>query len=226
MKNKIRAGIVLAVIFAVYTVLTFALPFVKNAVLWVSYLFGVIAIAAQIYVLPRAFAQGESAKSKFYGFPIAKIGVAYLMAQLALGLIFMALAGVVPLWLPLVLYAVLLGAAAVGLIASDTMRDAVEQQEARVKTDTSVMRTLQTRAAALAACRESGEVKAQLQALADDFRYSDPVSNDATREAEEKLAACLSELEQASAEETVTAILPRAKALLSERNRLCKLHKH
>lgn len=226
MKNKIRAGIVLAVIFAVYTVLTFVLPFEKNAVLWVSYIFGVAAIAAQLYVLPKSFAQGESAKSKFYGFPIAKIGVAYLIVQLALGLIFMVLAALVPVWLPLVLYVVLLGAAAVGFIAADTMRDEVERQDTKLKTDTTLMRTLQTRAAALAARQDSGEVKAQIQILADNLRYSDPVSGDITRDVEGKLTVCMDELEQASSGEEVTILLRRMNTLLSERNQLCKLNKN
>lgn len=226
MKNKLRVVIVLAIVFAVYTVLTFALPFEKNAVLWVSYIFGAAAIAAQLYVLHTAFAQGESAKSKFYGFPIAKIGVTYLLVQLALGLVFMVLAKLVPLWLPLVLYVVLLGVAAVGFIAADTMRDEVERQDSKLKSDTAVIRTLQTRAAVLAASRENGEVKAQLQALADALRYSDPISADATWDAESKLTACMDELERASSDEDAAAILRRMNALLAQRNQLCKSNKN
>lgn len=226
MKNKLRVVIVLAIIFVVYTVLTFALPFAKNAVLWVSYIFGAAAIAAQLYVLPKSFAQGESARSKFYGFPIAKIGAAYLLVQLALGLVFMVLAKLVPLWLPLVLYVVLLGVAAVGFIAADTMRDEVERQDSKLKADTTVVRALQARAAVLAASRESGEVKAQLQALADALRYSDPVSGDATRDVETKLTACMDELEQTSSDEGAAAILRRMSALLAGRNQLCKSNKN
>lgn len=225
MKNKVRAGIVLAVIFVVYTVLTFALPFAKTAVLWLSYLFGVIAIAAQFYVLHTAFAQGESAKSKFYGFPIAKLGALYLICQLTLGLIFMALAAIVPVWLPAVLYVVLLGAAAVGFVAADTMRDEVERQDSKLKTDTTLMRTLQVRAAALAERWESGQVKMRLQALAENLRYSDPVSNDATQEIEQKLVLCLDELERVTSDEETSTILQRVEALLSERNQLCRLSK-
>lgn len=64
MKNKIRSWSVLGVIFAVYTVLALALPFEKNAVLWVSYIFGVIAIAAQFYVLQVAFYKETTVKSE------------------------------------------------------------------------------------------------------------------------------------------------------------------
>ena len=107
-KNAIRWWVVLGVVLVVYNVLAFALPFPKKAVFAVSYLFTMIAILAQIYVIRTAFYRGEGVKSKFYGFPIAKLGVIYLAVQLIAGLVFMALGLIVPVWLPLALYVVLL----------------------------------------------------------------------------------------------------------------------
>lgn len=108
--------------------------------LWLLYIFGVITIAAQLYVLQVAFYKEMTVKSKFYGFPVANVGVIYLLAQLVLGLVFMALAKVVPLWLPLVVYVVLLGAAAVGLfIAADAMRDEVERAVTDGETDAALI---------------------------------------------------------------------------------------
>lgn len=228
MKNKIRSWIVLGVIFAVYTVLALALPFEKNAVLWLSYIFGVIAIAAQLYVLQVAFYKETTVKSKFYGFPVANVGVIYLLAQLGLGLVFMVLAKFVPLWLPLVVYVVLLGAAAVGFIAADAMRDEVERQDTKLKWDVSAMRALQSRANALIGQCEQEVLTATVRKLADDFRYSDPVSSDAVAEQEQQLAMLMGELEQAAAEENIEVALTyckRLSAALVERNRLCKLNK-
>ena len=102
-KNTIRWWVLLGVVLVVYNVLAFALPFPKTAVFAVSYLFSMIAILAQIYVIRTAFYRGEGVKSKFYGFPIAKVGVIYLAIQLIGGLVFMALGLAVPVWLPLVL---------------------------------------------------------------------------------------------------------------------------
>ena len=85
-KNAIRWWVVLGVVLVVYNVLAFALPFPKTAVFAVSYLFTMIAILAQIYVIRTAFYRGEGVKSKFYGFPIAKLGVIYLAVQLLAGL--------------------------------------------------------------------------------------------------------------------------------------------
>ena len=133
MKNQIRGWIVLAVFFIIDSVIAFALPFAHTAVFWLSYIFSVIAIAVQVYVMQVAFCKEKSVKSKFYGFPVANVGVIYMLAQLVLGLVFMALAARVPVWLPVVLYVILLGAAAMGFIAADAMRDEVERQDVQLK---------------------------------------------------------------------------------------------
>ena len=108
-KNTVRWWIVLAVVLVVYNVIVFAIPFEKSAIFFLSWIFTLVAIAAQVYVIHTAFYHGEGAKSKFYGFPIAKIGSVHLIAQIVLGLLFMILGDKVKLWIPLVLYVVLLG---------------------------------------------------------------------------------------------------------------------
>lgn len=47
MKNRARSWVALGVILVVYSVVAFAPPFVKNGVFWLSYVFGVVAIAVQ-----------------------------------------------------------------------------------------------------------------------------------------------------------------------------------
>lgn len=228
MKNKVRTGIVLGVIFVVYTVLTFTLPFTKNAVLWVSYLFGVVAIAAQLYVMRAAFEKETTVKSKFYGFPIANLGVLYMAVQLMLGLVFMVLAAIVPLWLPLVLYVLLLGATVIGFVAADTMRDEVEQQDVKLKCNTSTMRSLRSRANALAGQCEQEALAAVVRKLAEDLNYSDPISGDTLTEQERQLSTLMDELERAVTDKEIDAALALCKrmtAALIERNRLCKLNK-
>lgn len=96
-KNDVRWWVVLGVVLVVYNVLAFALPFPKTGSFVVSYLFSMVAILAQIYVIRTAFYRGEGVKSKFYGFPIATLGVIYLGIQLIAGLVFMALGLIVPL---------------------------------------------------------------------------------------------------------------------------------
>ena len=67
------------ILLIVFSVITFVLPFKKNTLFWLSYAFGVFAILFQLYVLMKAFHGTESVRSRFYGFPIAKVGLIYMV---------------------------------------------------------------------------------------------------------------------------------------------------
>ena len=131
--NETRWWIGLGAAAVVYNVIAFALPFGKTAVFFLSWIFTMAAIAAQVYVIRTAFFKGEGIKSKLYGFPIARVGLLYLAVQVVLGLIFMALGTVVPFWLPLVLYVILMGAALIGLITTEGAREEVERVRRRLR---------------------------------------------------------------------------------------------
>ncbi len=229
-KSSARWWVIWTVVLAVYNVIVFAVPFPKNAVFFVSWAFTLIAIAAQIYVVRSAFYRGEGAKSKFYGWPIAKLGAVYLIAQLGLGLAFMALgfAVSVPVWIPVVLYAMLLGAAAVGLISTEATRDEISRQDTKLKKDVSCMRTLQSKAMAMVPLAKDASVRTALERFAEEIRFSDPVSGAALEAAEADLSACVNDLQQAvldNDQEAALTLEKRAEMLLAERNRLCKLEK-
>ena len=91
-KGTIRAIVVAAILLIAYNLVVFAVPFEKNATYWVSYGFTMasfLVVAASIYI---AFIKNPDARSRFYGFPIARIGVVYGIAQLVVSLAVMALA--------------------------------------------------------------------------------------------------------------------------------------
>lgn len=227
-KNTMRGYIILGVALAAWLVIVLAVPFVKNTAYWLSFAFTVIAFAAQLYVFKISFRNGESTRSKFYGFPIARIGVVYLAVQLVLGLLVMALAKWIPAWAGAVVFVVVLAVAAVGCIAADMMRDEVERQDVQLKKDVSAMRAMQSKANALVNQCDAPELKNELEKLAEDFRFSDPVSSEALADIEASLSACLDELQRSLTDgdmESAAVLCRRAKAALSERNRLCKLNK-
>ena len=226
--NETRWWIGLGAAAVVYNVIAFALPFGKAAVFFLSWIFTMAALAAQVYVIRIAFFKGEGVKSKLYGFPIARVGLLYLAVQVVLGLIFMALGTVVPLWLPLVLYVILMGAALIGLITTEGAREEVERQERKLVKNVSRMKKFRALADTLARENQILEAKEPLKELAEAFRYSDPVSSGALREIEDTLGDDLANLQDA------VALLEKEKALelcrktrrdLKERNQLCKMTK-
>lgn len=229
-RSAIRWWVILGVILVVYNVVVFVVPFPKTAVFFLSWAFTLIAIAVQTYVVHTAFGKGPEVKSKFYGFPIFKIGVLYLGIQLVLGLVFMGLEQVVSVrtWIPLVLYIVLLGVFAIGLIAVDATRDEVERQDTKLKKDVSHMRTLQSQAARILAQAQAGPVQKAAEQFAEELRFSDPVSSESLREIELDLSVCTEKIQKAIIEkdnEHTIDLLEHARALLAERNQLCKLRK-
>lgn len=225
-KNKAKFRIVLAAVLVAFCTVALVAPFAKNINFWLSFVFAVLAIGLQLYAMPKAM-EGD-ARSKFYGFPILRVSFIYLVAQLALSLVFMALAMWMPPWIPLIVYIVLLCAALIGFIATDSVREEVVRQDVQIKKQVSVMRGLQSKASAMAAQCETESARKAVSAFAEELRFSDPVSSDAIAEAETELSACIDNLQQAIVDGNEADILTmcrKASAALAERNRLCKLNK-
>lgn len=226
-KNKISFYIVLGAVFVAFSVVALAVPFVKNGAFWVSYVFALAAIGVQVYTLPMSMG-GESPKSKFYGFPVARISVGYLIIQLVLSLLAMALAKWVPVWAALAVFVLLLCASVIGFVAAETARTEVQKQDTVKKKDTSAMTALRARSAALVSRAGSDAVRKELEALAESFRYSDPVSSEATAEAEVALTADLEKLSaalDAGEEESILALCRKLRGDLAVRNSFCKTSK-
>ena len=229
MKKDTMRGIAgLGVLLILYILIAFLIPFAKTATYWVSFVFTLIAfcvVAASIYI---AFVKKPDAKSRFYGFPIARIGIIYGIAQLVAGLLLMALGKWVPVWLAVLMYAIMLGAAVIGLISADAVAEQIHAQDAKLKKDVAAMRAIQSKLSVLPGQCEDPVTAKCLTQLAEEIRFSDPVSSEATQETEADLNALTDELQKAVLENDTAAaqnLCKRCQAVLMERNRLCKLEK-
>lgn len=227
-KSKIRSYIVLAIIFAVFTVISFAVPFNRNSIFGFGYIFGVIAIAFQVYFLKISFFVEGDAKSQFYGLPIARVGLIYLAVQMIASFIEMAIGMYIPFWVVLIINVLIVAFAAIGCIATDAVRDEIERQDVKLKKDVNRMRNLQSLAASLEGqCSDAGSKKI-LNRLAEEFRYSDPVSTDSTEVLEEDLFIQLKDVQKAIVDgepESVAKLCESVTSTLRERNRICAVNK-
>lgn len=227
-KNKTRGYVTLLILAVVLSVISFAIPFAKNLTFWMAYVFGMVAIAFQLYVFKISFSENGDAKSKFYGFPIAQIGVVYLLGQLVISLIEMILASFLPGFVAIVINIIILAVALIGCIAADAMRDEIVEQDIKLKTNVKNMRELQSISFAVASQCTNIELKKELEKLAEEFKYSDIVSSDSTETIENELKRQLEELQCAVIEEDNGAakiLCEKTFARLNERNRLCALNK-
>lgn len=229
-KNQIRSIVTVVVIFAVYNVLAFVLPFKHTGLFWIGYSFGLVSIIVSMMILALAFGKNGTAKSSFYGFPIARIGVLYSAVQVPLSFLAMALAGIagIPLWPFVLVFILILGAAVLGTVATDATRDEIVRQDIKLAKDVSAIRALRSLGNSLVTQCADEEAKKELKKLSDTTNYCDPVSSDATIAAETELKAVMDEIQQAIVDDDVTSVVPlckKAEAILAERNRLCKLNK-
>lgn len=227
-KEMLRWGIGLGVLLVLYILIAFLIPFVHTATFWVSFVFTLIAfgvVAVSFYI---AFIKNPDVKSRFYGFPIAKIGAIYGLVQLIAGIIFMALAVYAPVWLAVLVYAIALGAAVIGLISAEAVVEEIHVQDVKLKKDVSLMRGLQSKVNQMAAQCDNPDSAVVLKQFADEMRYSDPVSSDALAEIEADLSASVDELQSAIVDgdcDVTKQLCRKASAILAERNRICKLYK-
>lgn len=227
-KDTIRWIIGLGVLLILYILIAFLIPFIHTATFWVSVLFTLIAfgvVAASMYI---AFIKNPDARSKFYGFPIAKIGAMYGLVQLVAGLLFMALSQWMPVWAAVLVYAVALGTVVIGLISADTVVEEIRVQDVKLKKAVSLMRGLQSKLNQMASQCDDSDAAAAVKKFAEELRYSDPVSADALADIERDLSAAVDELQATVVDGDSAAIKQlcrRASAILAERNRLCKLNK-
>lgn len=223
-KDFVRSALCLGVLLVLYILLAFLIPFAKTAVFWISFVFTLVAFAVTGWALYTAFLKKPDATSRFYGFPIARIGVIYGGGQLAAGLLLMALGKWTPAWLAVLVYAVMLGAGVIGLMSADAVVETIHTQDQKLKKDVTFMRSLQSKTHQLAAQCDSPEVKA----FCENVRYSDPVSSEALTEIERDLSAAEDDLQAAVVDgdtEVIAQLARKADSLLSERNRVCKLNK-
>ena len=229
-KNKIRVIAFAAIALVVFNVIAFVIPIPKSAVFWVAYIFGMLAIAAQLLFMNVDFSGKEDIRSRFYGFPIARIGVIYGACQLLLSLAAMALGAFIPVWVPVVVFVIIAAAAGVGLISTDMVREEIEKQDEKLVKDVSRMRSLQSKMNVLISQTDvSAELKTSLDKLADEIKYSDPVSSSATEQIEDELNINIEELQKAIVEgdnASALTICKKTSGILAERNRLCKLNKN
>ena len=218
MKQKLSILGVEAIVVILYSIIVFLIPFPKGGVFWLSYIFTLIALFAQLLFLQVAFGTGTSLRSRFYGYPIFRIGMIYLAVQVIASIIFMILAVFVkvPMWIPTICYLIILGLGAIGLIATDNVRDTVVLVEKKHANNTAMIRGLRRQAEVLA------NQFPELEPVAEALKYADPVSTVGSEGYERQLGDLM---QQAAQHPDREQLRDQLLELLNQRNAVCKSSK-
>ena len=124
---------IVAILAVMVTVVAFVIPFEKKsyATFIMSYVGILLALAAQGYVAFLVFKKSSSLRSKVYGIPVIRISVMYLLIQFIASFAIMAINAFVyvPVFVPVVIFVVLGGFAAIGILITSAAKGIIENIE-------------------------------------------------------------------------------------------------
>ena len=220
-KNSTKGYVILGILFALVSIIAFAVPTVKTATFWIAYVFTAAAFAAQIGIWKTALGKEETLKSKFLGFPVVHIGIVYAVIQVIAFAVFMFVP-TLPAWSAIVAGSVIAGVSAVCMISADAGRNEIERVEANVQKKVFYIRELQADIEVLTDNESDATVKTALAQLAERIRYSDPMSSEQLADLENKISSKVAELKTTS---NKLEIITELNSLFDERNKKCKILK-
>lgn len=217
-KNSTKGYVILGIIFALISIIAFAVPTMKTATFWIAYVFTAIAIVAQIVIWKNALGKEDTLKSKFLGLPVVHVGIVYLVVQIVAFAVFVAVPAL-PIWSAIVACAAILGFSVIFMIAGEAGRGEIERVEAKVRKKVFFIKELQADVELLIDREADAEIKTALQQLAEKIRFSDPMSNNTLAEIESAIADRVTELKTGSDK---MVIIHELDLLLAERNKKAK----
>jgi hypothetical protein len=220
-KNKMMVYSILAIAFALFNVVAFAIPTAKTATFWIAYAFTIVAFASHIVIFNFAFKDENNLKSNFLGIPLISVGIKYFTAQIIAFIVFMLLP-TIPNWVAIVVCALILGISVIRLIGTKAAIKEINHIDKKVEKKVFYIRSLQIDVEMLASAEADENIKSSLTKLAEKIRFSDPMSNEALSGLEIEIADKVAELKTAeNKEELIFAI----DLLITERNKKAKILK-
>ena len=131
MTKSSKIKIVLTVLaLAAFTAVFFSIPVYRIKRFWFAYGCGVFAILWQIYAIVVTDGK-KNTRECYYGFPTARLGLYYMVLQVAASILEVAL--FLPPWAVLVINVLLLAFPAIGFITARTLRKELARQAAKEK---------------------------------------------------------------------------------------------
>lgn len=221
---------IFVIVLVVYIIAFFVIPFNRTAASRISFTFSIVAVVSSILAFNRAFNAKEMPVSKLYGYPIFRVGMIYVLVQLVVSISVCVIETfiLIPYWIALILSVLFLGAATIGMIITDNVRDVVEAVDAKFDFAIKQMTSFQISIADIVDQCKDEALRVELKKLDELFRYSDPISSEDTRESEQAIQLMLDELKVlvpgGSADE-IAALTEKITTALKIRNRICKASK-
>ena len=191
-KNTVAFGLIYVILLGVFNLLVFTISKSRNDVFWLSYGFMTLAFVVQIVSMFMSFKSAD-VETAFFGIPLASFSVFYLCAELVIGALFMIFQ-MASFTLALVIQVLVLAVFLIIAIISLLSRDTVQQISDNVKEHVSNLKSVLVDIEMLMDGCTDPELKADLRKLSETVKYSDPISNEAVADVEQRIMRKISEL--------------------------------
>lgn len=224
MKKNKSYIVVFALIFVMYNIITFIIAGFSShgAAFWLSYLFEVLAFAA-IFAVCTFFDKKALGLTEifFYNYPMIVWSSVYAIIETIISTVFMIIDDGTKIGI--VLQILLFTAYVVIVFMCKSAKEAIKEIRETRAVETSNMKNMIMTANVIASFDLDADLKKSAISLAENFRFSDIVSNDMTYQLEEKLKyeldmlkeSCIVDVE--GSKELVKIINDH----LKERNEIC-----
>jgi len=184
-KNLVLAGIIYAIVIAIYNILIFAIFKKPSGVFWISYGFMMLAFLVQIASMGLSLKE-RNFETVFFGIPLVSFSFFYLGAELFVSFIFMIFEGI-GTSIALILQIIMLGIYAIIAIIAIMARDAVQEVSNNVKEKVLRRNLAEVDIDILYRSCKDLELKEKLRKLSETVKYSDPMTNAAIADVEQRI---------------------------------------
>lgn len=228
-KRAVAYSIVYPLILIVLAIAFFFIP-TKTGAAWVALGFTALAVVIATVFSANLAKKADTNRKAFYAKPVIKVATVYSTVQMIIGIALCVLSIFVTYsaWIAFAVCFAWFGVAVGALISANAVKKAIAPIE--TVTEVKIRKVTEFRVdmtSVFEACR-SDEIRRELEKLADDFKYSDPVSSPDTAEIEKRIASEIADLaKKVESDKTEKAKegIRTVRNLLSERNRICKAYK-
>ena len=218
--------IIWAILFAIFNVVVFSVVanFGKfDTSFWIGYIFIVIEFIGQLICGYFAF-KADSLQKTFYNISVLRISYISLITSIVIGSIIMAV-HVIPNWVGIVVCTLILGFSAVSVLKASFAVSAVSSIDEKIKQKTAFIKDLTVEIEILIPKAKSSDIREECQTVYEAIRFSDPMSDVALNDVEEKISKYFKEFKDCVEKddiETAQTLSKELQNLIVERNAKCK----
>lgn len=190
---------------------------------WVGYAFVTIVFIGNL-ICSLIFFKEENKGKVFLNIPIINFAYSALIVSLIVGAVAMAVPQI-PYWIGIIVDVLVLAFYAIAIVKASAAANIVNDVEQKVKAQTFFIKSLTVDADSLMARANNDEMKAETKKVYEAIRYSDPMSNDALIDVEQRIKEKLDALTDAVIADDLVSTETCTKqiiTLITERNNKCK----